>query len=360
MLGLILFFSAFTFVFTISWKYIYYKWFIKTRFFITWEKMNSKVDILRVMAITVCIVCLGLYIGLRWSLGLKNIIDYNLFKQPRSEFRSANISIVFMLDLSSFIGVLILILKLFDNKHKHLLKPLAFLSILGGYAAIFFTCTATYSTLPMSNVTRPWDAYYFFFSARTIGVGDSDEPLMFLMHFWMVTIGVHTVVWDGRITLKDFGIILFSIILYAIYIFGVSRGLNIETHVTAMVKGDFVIMDKPYYEAIINGQSRTIWNSKRINENTIYIHHSKTAKTKDKYLKGSKREKKNLQGATIAFFSTKRFEARRHWNDIFKEPKVKKMLHRCLCLAKNSFKNKGKSHFRNKQKLRGVITDRPL
>lgn len=261
MLILMLTILVVTFVGTITWKHVYYRWFVETKYFNKWTKLNEKIDILRILSISACIVCLGLYIGLRWSLGLKNIIDYNLLapKQPASEFRSANISIVFMLDLCSFVGFWILIVKIFDNKNKYILKPLAYMSALGGYATLLFTCTETYlfetgKYTAENYVERPWDAYYFFFSAKTIGIGDSDEPLMFLMHFWMVCIGVHTIVWEPSVTVKDIIKILAFVILYAIYIFAVSRGLDIQTHVTAMVKGDFVSMPDEYYTREIDGR----------------------------------------------------------------------------------------------------------
>ncbi len=252
MLGLAMFIVAFAMIFTIAWKYIYTKWFVNSKYYNVWKRIDKHNNILRITSVILCLVCIGLYFGLRWALGLENVIKYHLLTDNTrpSEFRSANISIVFMLDLCSFVGILILFLKIFDNKKKVLLKPVAYLAVLGGYATLFFTVTESYLYLPTvddSIVYRDWDPYYFFFSAKTLGIGDSDEPLMFLMHLWMVVIGVHTVVWESRVTMKEFCKILACIILYAIYIYSMSAGLHLYTHVTAIVEGDFMRMPPDYY-----------------------------------------------------------------------------------------------------------------
>lgn len=266
MLALAMTIVAFAFIFTIAWKYIYKKWFINSRYYLMWKKIDKHENILRIITIIFCLTCIGLYIGLRWVPGLQNIIKYGLLTTHTSptEFRSANISIVFMLDLCSMLGILIPLLKIFDNKKKVLLKPLAYLACLGGYATLFFTVTESYLTIPGTNgtVAQPWDAYYFFFSAKgsEIGNGSSDEPLMFLMHYWMVLIGLHTIVWESKVNWKEFLIILTFIVLYAIYIYSMSSSLQLYTHVTAMVKGDFEPMTSgqapiipDYYTFVYNG-----------------------------------------------------------------------------------------------------------
>ncbi len=259
MLGLAMFIVAFAMVFTIAWKYIYTKWFVNSKYYLVWKRIDKHNNILRIITIILCLVCIGLYFGLRWAVGLENIIKYGLLTtdQRPCEFRSANISIVFMLDLCSFLALFILILKIFDNKKKILLKPISYLAVLGGYATLFFTVTDSYLYMPTSDgsiVYRNWDAYYFFFSSKTIGVGDSDEPLMFLMHLWMVVIGLHTIVWESKVTMKEFGKILACIVIYAIYIFSMQKGLHLFTHVTAIVEGDFMQMPPSYYEFVYDGK----------------------------------------------------------------------------------------------------------
>ncbi len=259
MLALAMFIVAFAMVFTIAWKYIYTKWFVDSKYYLIWKKIDKHNNILRILNIICCLVCLGLYFGLRWAVGLENIINYHLLTTNTrpSEFRSANISIVFMLDLCSMIGFLILILKLFDNKKKILLKPVSYLAVLGGYATLFFTVTDSYLYAPTTDGSvkyRDWDAYYFFFSSKTLGIGDSDEPLMLLMHLWMVIIGLHTIVWESKVSMKDFCKILACIIIYAIYIYSMSKGLHLFTHVTAIVEGDFMKMPDEYYVFEWNGQ----------------------------------------------------------------------------------------------------------
>ena len=201
---------------------------------------SKQTGIWRKISIALCVLCIALYIGFRWSLAIYNIDKYDLFNASVSEFRSANLSIFLMLDLCSFLGILLPILIIFDWKHRYMLRPVALLALLGGTATVFFTTPDLYSNV--------WNAQLFFIGSRTIGVSDSDEPLMFTMHFWMIIMALITLSTDKKISLKEYGKTVLFILCYAGYITLCSQLLDIKTHVTATVIGDFVKLSPSYYE----------------------------------------------------------------------------------------------------------------
>ena len=201
---------------------------------------SKQTNVWRKISIIMCLICITLYISLRWSLAIYNIAKYDLFNASVSEFRSANISVFLMLDLCSLLGVLLPILIIFDWKHRYLLRPVALLALLGGCATVFFTTPDLYSHI--------WNGQLFFIGSRTIGDSGSDEPLMFTMHFWMIVMALITLLTDKKITLKEYGKTILFILCYAGYISLCSQLLNIKTHVTATVIGDFVHLSPSYYE----------------------------------------------------------------------------------------------------------------
>ncbi len=203
------------------------------------EKEAKDKSVWRITSIVMCIICIALYIGFRWSLAIYNINKYDLFNSAVTEFRSANISIFLMLDLCSLLGVLLPILIIFDWKHKYLLRPVALLALLGGTATVFFTTPDLYSD--------KWNFQLFLFGSRTIGVSDSDEPLMFLMHYWMITMAIIVLTNDQKITARIYLRTMAFILCYAGYITLCSQLLDLKTHVTATVIGDFVRLSPEYY-----------------------------------------------------------------------------------------------------------------
>ncbi len=232
---------GFSVVLIFFWKWYYNKIFVNTKLFNKYVVLNKKYKLTRIFSILICLIFLALVIWLRWSSAIINCIDDNLINKAPSEYRSANLSGAFLLDLCSLLGILILVLKIFDNKYKLFLRPLSYLALLGGAATML-------ATVPDQYASHNWDAYYFFFSNKTWGLGDSEEPLMFLMHWWMIVIGLNEIVWGKKPNIRDISIIITFALLYALYIYLVSSNLNIYSHVTAMVKGDFDLMDSSYYD----------------------------------------------------------------------------------------------------------------
>lgn len=137
-----------------------------------------------------------------------------------------------------FFGIGILVTTLFFRK-SDINVAFSLLALLGGLATICFTLTDLYPN---------WSAYNFFIGTFKIGNGNHDEPLMFFMHYWMVLIALNNLIWINKITRRQFILVLISISVYALYIFLVSHFLKIETHVTAIVKGDFVYLPASYYQ----------------------------------------------------------------------------------------------------------------
>ncbi len=211
------------------------------------EKETHDKNTWRIVSIVMCIICIAIYIGFRWSLSIYNISHYDLFNAGVSEFRSANLSIFLMLDLCSLLGVLLPITIIFDWKHQYILKPVALLALLGGTATVFFTTPDLYG--------HRWDVQLYFIGSRTIGVSDSDEPLMFLMHYWMIVMSLIVIALGPKITLKEYLKTITFILCYAGYITLCSQLLDIKTHVTATVIGDFIKLDPQYYSifAVDNG-----------------------------------------------------------------------------------------------------------
>ena len=201
-----------------------------------YDKQNKLSTILRIF---VCLILITLYLSLRWIPAIINIDEFNLFSANASEYRSANLSIFFMLDLCSILGILTPILFIFDWKRKILLKPIAILSILGGMATILFTLPDLYNY---------WDLKKFFIGSDYAGGNNGDEPLMFLMHWWMISLGFIVLVKSDYYKFKDFLIILAFIICYCAYILIVSKSLNIQSHVTALAYGDYFQLPNEYYQ----------------------------------------------------------------------------------------------------------------
>ncbi len=220
------------------------KYYTLTRKKVSWQAMMKQRELQqkhfwRILSIILAIICIAIYIGLRWGNAAYNIGKHSLFTASPSEYRSANISIFLTLDLCSLLGVLLPILVIFDWKHKYLLRPVALLGLLGGCATVFFTTPDLYGD--------KWDLQTFFIGSRKIGVSGSDEPLMFLMHYWMIMMALIILVNDRKITWKTYLSTVACILVYAGYITLISQLLNIQTHVTATVVGDFELLDPSYY-----------------------------------------------------------------------------------------------------------------
>ncbi len=230
--------AIFSALFIICWKWFYLNFFSKAKLNRILNKKIFNIKITEFLKYVVLILVIAIYFFIRWTPALINVIKYNLFVAPPSEFRSANISILLLLDLCSFIGILLPFAFLFDKKKK-IVPSIAVLSVLGGFATMFFTIPEMYS--------RPFDAKLFFIGNLNIGDGSHDEPLMFIMHYWMICVGLNIIVWQDKITFIDIIKIIGIILLYLGLILGVSRGFNIQTHVTALVEGDFVKLDDSYY-----------------------------------------------------------------------------------------------------------------
>lgn len=205
----------------------------------TFENELKSKNIWRILSIVISVLCIILYISLRWGNAVNNIVKHDLFSAAVSEYRSANLSIFLLLDLCSLIGVLLPILIIFDWKHKYLLRPVALLGLLGGCATVFFTTPDLYG--------NKWNLQTFFIGARNIGTSECDEPLMFLMHYWMIIMSLIVIVTDKKISLKTYGLTILCILTYAAYITIMSQTLDIRSHVTATVIGDFERLSPEYY-----------------------------------------------------------------------------------------------------------------
>lgn len=225
-------------LFIVSWKWVYVNYFSKTVINAKLRRKIFSVKIIDIMKYLLLIILIATYFLVRWTPALINVIKYNLFNANPSEFRSANISILLMLDLCSFIGILLPVVMLFDKKNK-ITPSIALLAILGGFATIFFTIPEMY------NNQIGWKS--FFIGNLSIGDGSHDEPLMFTMHYWMICLGINTITWYCKIKLFDIIKVIALIIIYFLYIFTISRTLNIQTHVTAIVQGDLVKLNDSYY-----------------------------------------------------------------------------------------------------------------
>lgn len=230
--------TIFSALFIVCWKWIYINFFSKTLLNNNFQKKVLNVKIVDWIKYFIIALIIILYFFVRWTPALINVIKYNLFNQLPSEFRSANISILLMLDLCSFLGILLPITLLID-KNKKFVPAVAVLSVLGGFATMFFTVPEMYNV--------PFNAKLFFIGNLNIGDGSHDEPLMFLMHYWMICIGLNVIVWRSKITLWDTFKVVILILSYLAYILAISRGFNIQTHVTAVVQGDFVKLNESYY-----------------------------------------------------------------------------------------------------------------
>ena len=213
-------------------------WFPYHQWYIRFQDFMKKTNFLKITRIGFCLLFIFLYCFLRLTPAVENILNYDLFNAQISEFRSASISIALMLDICSFVGILMPILCIIDWKHKYLLKPLSVISVLGGACTIFFTISELYTY---------WDCYGFFFGSKVVGGITNDEPLMFLMHFWMVIIGLIVMTNTTRFKLKDVAILLLFFVLYLCYISGIAYGYSILSHVSAIVRGDVVVLDEKYY-----------------------------------------------------------------------------------------------------------------
>lgn len=191
-----------------------------------------------IIRIIFCTILLCLYFGIRWIPSLINTIQYDLINYHISEFRSANLSILFMLDLCSMLGWLLPFLCIFDWKKQRVLKPIALLSVIGGLATIFFTIPELYTS---------WDIKKFFIGTFDIGISHSDEPLMFIMHLWMVGIGFYIITKNNYFNRYNILFLSIYIVLYISYILSISLPLNIESHVSGLAYGDIFKMSEEYY-----------------------------------------------------------------------------------------------------------------
>ncbi len=212
----------------------------KSKIYLLYKKYDKDEKLTWIICSILSLICIVFYLSFRWIPAIAYISKYNLVNTSVTEFRSANISIVFMLDLCSILGILLPLLVIFDWKKKILLKPLSILGILGGMATILFTTIDLYSI----NV---WNVKEFFLGSNYAGSNNGNEPLMFIMHYWMIIISFFVVSRTDSYKIKDVFKIVIFIIIYLIYILIIAYSLNIKSHVTALVVGDYFILNNSYY-----------------------------------------------------------------------------------------------------------------
>lgn len=226
-------------VLALSSRTIFHKFILNSNFYFWYKSIDKKNCLTYLICSFFSLICLILYFSMRWIPAVINIANNGLFDSTISEYRSANLSLMFMLDLCSFLGFLMPLLVIVDYKKQILLKPLAMLSILGGMATILFSTPDLY---------QYWNANIFFAGSKYAGGNNGDEPLMFLMHLWMVVIGCTVVARTDKYRMKHILIIIGFIMLYCAYILMISKLLDIKTHVTALEIGDYYLLDKSYYD----------------------------------------------------------------------------------------------------------------
>ena len=232
-------FLCLSIIFIIGWKYFYLNTtkMIGLKNFISLHK-----NFLWLVSSLVCLVCVVVYFTFRYSGAISNIKTYDLFNLDPSNFRSSNLSGLFMLDLCSFLGIISPLLVIFDWKKKILLRPISILCCLGSCITLFFSASSIYDE---------WDVYAFFFGAKSFGMQE-DMPLTFIMHYWMAIIGTLVLVWTPRFKLRDYITLIIIAIIYVSYVIAISRTFEIYSHCTGLVQGDFVDMSnviKDYYNA---------------------------------------------------------------------------------------------------------------
>lgn len=225
-----------TVIITMAWKFTWVHWFQFSKHYYKWNYLNNKYKINRILIIVISLACLLLYFIYRWGSALEDTIRFDLLNQPASEFRSANLSGLFLFDICSLSAILLPVLAIFDKK-RILLKPLTPLGMLGGMITLIWAAPEIYTQ---------WSASQFFLSAPEFGKY-ADEPLTFIMHYWLIAFSIVSMVWDGNYKLKDILILLSFIACYVLYVALTCRALNVQSHCTALVLGDFYELPESYY-----------------------------------------------------------------------------------------------------------------
>ncbi len=238
-------------------KWLYVNKFYNLSLYNKWIKFNSKFKFTRLMTIIISIIIIAIYIGIRWAPILHDTINGNWFSKQASEIRSSNISIILSLDICSFLAVSLPLLAIF-NKWE-IAKAISPIAILGAILTIFVSCYIIYN--------KSFDATLFFLNTDKLGLIQSQlGPLVFWMHLWILAYGVSAFTWHGRFTKKNWIILLSFIPIYLCYICTIAYTLDIKSHVTACVIGDYKYLDDSYYQGIPNDQ----WFVTYIAFNTIW------------------------------------------------------------------------------------------
>lgn len=222
-------------------KYLYNNKFFNYALFEKMSLINKKYKLTYLISVFFSVITITLYFVVRWFPVLIGVIQEDIISQQVSEFRSSNLSILFALDLCSLLGILMPMLVIFNWKTKKFLISLSPLAILGATLTILFTCSNMYMGV--------WDAKQFFIGVDKLGLSYGLGSLVFSLHFWILVIGYGALVWGRKYTKKHFYILAIYVICYIIYVNAIGYGLDIRTHVTASVKGEFIRLDDWYYES---------------------------------------------------------------------------------------------------------------
>lgn len=136
-------------------------------------------------------------------------------------------SMVLMLDLCSLLGLVTPLVILLDRKQV-LTPAIGCLSILGAGLTFYGGYL---------EVDAPWTFSYLLFGNWS---SNNDLPLSFMLHMWMMGLGLYVLLWKRRWTLKD-NIIMCGVgLVYMAYVLIVTRSMQITSHATALVINDFI------------------------------------------------------------------------------------------------------------------------
>lgn len=206
-------------------------------------KLSLKIklpNLQRALFCSIAILIIVYYLIFRWRLGIESVIENNYLdskwlndaglnqnEYPLKNNRNQAVSVVFLLDWCSLLALLCPLLIIFDRK-KILWKPIGSVAI---YAAIL-TIIAAY--LKLDGI---WSFEYFFLGNQQIW--GEDAPLTFMLHYWMLVIGMLFLIYSPKVNKKDVVILICFVFSYIIYVLIMQNFLDCYSHTSALGKGDY-------------------------------------------------------------------------------------------------------------------------
>lgn len=185
-------------------------------------------NIRRRILLTICIICFIWFCSFRFGPTLlKFVNDSSYFWKITSEPRNADLSVIFFLDLCGLFAWVMPVVLLLNARFKLIKKVCAVFAVLGGLVSI-------YGHVIDGGL---WNISYILFDIKDYV--NYDEPLFFIMHFWMVGLGFYYLTICNKFSKKDVLACFGFIFIYIAYILIIQSAFDIRSHVTGLTPGDY-------------------------------------------------------------------------------------------------------------------------